>query len=261
VDRSLSLSLPQAAPSSHTDAQHFPEDSGGLPDVAEPRSIPSGFAQVPHTVARDTRLSVGARLLYVVLDGRAGRRGTCQVGQIVLAADLGVTDRTVRDLVAELVAAGLLDATRTRGTTIYRVHNMARDRKPSSAQIGSPVPVRPEAGFRSIEQQVFRNKQASNKGVAAQAVNTPAAAESIDPTPTGPDPFEVEVFLDGLPDRLRPEVTHRVATDLNRAFMTNGWTGKGLAAQVSRSITNPLATPALTVKVLRDLATRPADSY
>lgn len=89
----------------------------------------SGYAVVPNGLLRDGRLSLTARMLYAVLDGRrAGnnRDRGIRVGLAVLAADLGVSDSTTRRAAAELEEAGWLERRRTGRTSSWRLANPIR---------------------------------------------------------------------------------------------------------------------------------------
>lgn len=80
-----------------------------------------GFLVTPRTVLRTTGLSHRAKELYTLLFDFAWQSGRAFPGQVRLAAMLGVTDRSIRTYLAELVAAGLLTV-RRRGqgrTNIY----------------------------------------------------------------------------------------------------------------------------------------------
>ena len=59
-------------------------------------------------VVCDTRLSPGARLLYVLLDDYAGTSGECWPGQETLATRLGASRRGVQEWIYELSGAGHL---------------------------------------------------------------------------------------------------------------------------------------------------------
>jgi hypothetical protein len=64
-------------------------------------------------VVCDTRLSPGARLLYVLLDDYAGMAGECWPGQGTIAGKLGVSPRQVKRWLAEVVRADVLTAAKT----------------------------------------------------------------------------------------------------------------------------------------------------
>lgn len=86
----------------------------------------SGYAVAPNVVLRDGRLSVTARLLYAILDGRQTSSASVRVGLATLAADMGVSDDTVSRAAAELEAVGYLSRTRTGRTSRYAIRNPYR---------------------------------------------------------------------------------------------------------------------------------------
>lgn len=90
-----------------------------------PISAP-GYAVAPNAVLRDARLSRDARLLYVVLDGHAGKSGRVRVGDAVVAAELGVSERSLYRYLAELVEVGLVSRKGTGRSAITTVHNSVR---------------------------------------------------------------------------------------------------------------------------------------
>lgn len=66
-------------------------------------------------------LSVGARLLYVLLDDMARDRGNWFVKQPVLAARMGVSIRQLRDWLAELRTAGHIVSKRTGRSCVFEM--------------------------------------------------------------------------------------------------------------------------------------------
>lgn len=103
----------------------------------------AGFTQIPNAVLRDPNLSVAARFTYGLLASFAWEDESCYPGQKRLAADTGVSERSLRTYIEELEAKGLVTVTRRglRQTNRYTLHtpseaaNVAdQDRKPASDQ-------------------------------------------------------------------------------------------------------------------------------
>ena len=118
------------------------------PQIQSDTEIP-GYAKVPNSVLRDASLSVTARLLYSVLDGRRADRGQ-RVSLSVLAADLGVSESTVRRAAGELEGQGLLKRSRTGRTNSWRLTNPVRtagnrivEQHAATESDQSPVPPKP----------------------------------------------------------------------------------------------------------------------
>lgn len=68
-----------------------------------------GFTQVPNFILTKKDISVGAKLAYAILLKYAWNNDACFPGQVKLADDMGVTDRSVRTYLKELDAAELLE--------------------------------------------------------------------------------------------------------------------------------------------------------
>lgn len=114
----------------------IPAPSVGVqPDA--PISAP-GYAIAPNAVIRDARLSRDARLLYVLLDGHAGKSGRVRVGDAVLAAELGVSERTLYRYLDELKEAQLITRKGTGRSAITTVANGIRTGGSSKARTVSP---------------------------------------------------------------------------------------------------------------------------
>ena len=212
--------------------------------------IPAGFAIVAHSIARDASLSPAARLLWVILDGRQGKHASTRVGRALLAQDLGVSVRQVGTLLAELETAGLLSRTRTGRTTIYRVHNSARDGKSSAPVMGSQVPVRWEVDFLSTEQEPQRSNKQARKQVIEPSSNPADRAAAAVLTDELADPLTVEAFLAGTPAHRRPSSSETIARYLGQA-LASGIALPDLLAAIAEDVTNKDAGPGLTVAALK----------
>jgi hypothetical protein len=224
-------------------------------------NVPDGWAKVPHSIARDRTLSAQAFRLWVIFDGRQGQRPNARVGQKVLADDLGVSTRTIKRLVSELVEAGHLTVKQTSRTAIYVVHNPARDREqmsPREAMKGHGSHLRRDIDVPATEQETLRNKKASTHEIPAITVE-PVIARSA-ATKSGIDSLTLEQFRDLLPEQIRPRPETHLANTLAVAI-ANGWTIQGLALALKAEIPNPQAGPGLAVKILRQLSQRPPSEY
>lgn len=83
-----------------------------------------GWTGVPNFILESKEISVGAKLTYAMLLKYAREMNECFPGQDRLAADMGVTDRSVRTWLKELEAASLVEIKR-RGQgrpNLYIVH-------------------------------------------------------------------------------------------------------------------------------------------
>lgn len=110
--------------------------------------IAPGYAIAPNAVVRDDRLSLTARLLYVLLDGRrADKAKGIRVSVATLAADLGCADATVRRAASELETAGWLARRRTGRTSSWRLDNPIRT-GPRMAALQRTLDAEAEGGTR-----------------------------------------------------------------------------------------------------------------
>src|SRR5436190_5446167 len=83
-----------------------------------------GFTQVPNFLLRANKLSAGDKLAFAMLLSYAWQNDFCFPGQIRLAKDMGITERSVRTHLKALEAQGLL-AIKQRGqgkTNIYELN-------------------------------------------------------------------------------------------------------------------------------------------
>jgi biotin operon repressor len=74
----------------------------------EDETLRSGFTQIPNAILRRPNLSTGAKLTYMVLLSYAWQKDNCYPGQDTLAADMGVSNRSVITYLQQLQEAGLL---------------------------------------------------------------------------------------------------------------------------------------------------------
>lgn len=89
-------------------------------DIATQR----GWTGVPNFILESDQISVGAKLTYAMLLKYAREMDACFPGQVRLAKDIGVAERSVRTWLKELAQAGLVTVKR-RGqgrSNLYEVH-------------------------------------------------------------------------------------------------------------------------------------------
>lgn len=77
------------------------------------------FAQIPDELVTDKRLSSNAVRLWARLDKYAGRGGEARPSRGVLAADLGMSEATVKRAFAELVGAGWISRVRRGRSNVW----------------------------------------------------------------------------------------------------------------------------------------------
>jgi hypothetical protein len=83
-----------------------------------------GFTMVPNFILTNTKITTNAKLAYAMLLKYAWEKDYCYPGQKKLADDMGVNERSTRNHLKELEAAGYLEVVQ-RGlgkTNLYRLH-------------------------------------------------------------------------------------------------------------------------------------------
>ena len=112
-------------------------DTGHI--VAPAALAPRGFVQLPRAVLFHPNLSDGAKVLFGALLSYAWQDGSCFPGQARLADDLGVTERTIRNRLRELEAAGVLRV-KQRGQGRTNVYLLLCPGEPEAGEGSAPPP-------------------------------------------------------------------------------------------------------------------------
>lgn len=113
--------------------------------IVENEMLRAGFAALPYLVLRDTRLSLGARLSYAVLLMYAWQQGATFAGQMKMAADVGVSERQLRDYLQELQARGYVRIRRqglNRPNMYYILDVKTKLRHQNLKRTGTTVPIK-----------------------------------------------------------------------------------------------------------------------
>lgn len=156
--------------------------------VTTPPRHTAYYAIAPVSVARNPRLSMTARALYVVLDGRSTTRGSVTCTQATLAYDLGRSVRTVARALDELRAEGLVGSRSLDGRALtYAVVNPARRPKPSAGTVRASAPTRLRDG-RPRPPHRPRTPAPAGADHALAAMEAYVIAQGLDPTQGPPDP-------------------------------------------------------------------------
>jgi hypothetical protein len=100
-----------------------------------------GFTQVPNHILDNSKLSPGAKLTYAMLLKYAWQNDYCFPGQVRLAKDMGVTDRSVRTYLQELEKADFA-AIKQRGLGKVNLYELNLTVKGTSAADWKYFPVR-----------------------------------------------------------------------------------------------------------------------
>jgi hypothetical protein len=130
-------------------------------DVFNPRRIFVGIF-IPLPVVRNPNLTAGAKLCYGQLCLHAGEKGDCYPSQKLLAEELGLSDRHIRNLLEELVNEGFLVCKNPSGEDrLKHLNNQYFFTWHPSFYSPSDNP-RPELHFRSGKEMEFRSKVKDN---------------------------------------------------------------------------------------------------
>ncbi len=145
-----------------------------------PPAQPEFFVQAPLSVVRCPTLSPVAKTTYDVLLSYRDRHGLAYPGQARLAAEVGVSEPTLRRALARLAAEGLVEPTR-RGqghTNAYRVHR-------SELRAGSSE-ARPERKKRALQNENFVRSRTNKTFVELdQPERDPQEQDQPPPAPSG----------------------------------------------------------------------------
>ena len=91
--------------------------------VVQDTALKTGFIQLPNFILTDKKLSAYAKLSYALLLSYAWQKDSCFPGQERMAADLGVSDRYLRQALKELQESNYIRVER-RGlnkTNVYTI--------------------------------------------------------------------------------------------------------------------------------------------
>jgi hypothetical protein len=112
--------------------------------IVEDETLAAGFTQIPNAVLRRADLSAGAKLTYMMLLSYAWQADSCYPGQDRLAADMGVSERSVITYLKQLSESGLVSI-RRRGlglTNVYVLHRFnARGEKFADQEVQDSTPL------------------------------------------------------------------------------------------------------------------------
>lgn len=80
--------------------------------VVENEMLKAGFAAVPYVILRNNKLSIGARMAYIVLLSYAWQDDSTFVGQAKMAEDMGISGRQLQRYLYELRDGGHIEISR-----------------------------------------------------------------------------------------------------------------------------------------------------
>ena len=213
---------------------------------AEPKTIipPAGpaFMTLPLVIARNLELSGNAKLLYSRLMLYAGKNGICTPSHETLAAEIGVKERQVRNILAELKGCSLVSWHRRRTSSTYTVHPPESFKSPERQDVAG----HDRQVIAGLDRQDFADKKMSLKRGSGKdvALDCPPHTRRTADTPRTPSPKVLEYpklrktlaqFMFHNVQRLLPEhyPSHEQVAELVHACEVEGlgesWIQKELA--------------------------------
>ena len=134
------------------------------------------FVIIPHDVIRDLRLSPFSVRLYGAIDARQGQKHSQAVYRKLLAADLGVSVRTVSRGIAELVKYGYLEVQLRGWASRYYLKNTSRVRGSSQIRQG----VMPNMAPPQINNSLINNQNTESENSALEPLDVVVVEVSQD---------------------------------------------------------------------------------
>lgn len=101
---------------------HHMTDASGT-SVTDKQAKGPSFMQIPLAISRNRNISPSAKLAYGRLVLYAGKDGSCHPSHDTIGAEVGIRDRQVRNVLAELKACGLIEWSRTRSSNAFIVRD------------------------------------------------------------------------------------------------------------------------------------------
>jgi hypothetical protein len=111
-------------------SRRFASTSGQKPSTRKHTTgeIHERFVMIPEDVLRNLDLSSGAKVLYMFLLSHAREKPTCYPKEATLADEMGLKTRQIRNLMTQLIGAGLvtIEHTDRRRNNTYHLHRQVQ---------------------------------------------------------------------------------------------------------------------------------------
>lgn len=121
--------------------------------------LQQGFTQIPNAVLMDPRITLQARMAFAVLSSFAWQTDSCWPGQARVAGIMGVSERQLRRLFAELQRHKLLQV-RKRGKTQPNVYRLLPE--PSSDRTSEPSSDRTPTSYKEDTEKNRKRYEVGN---------------------------------------------------------------------------------------------------
>lgn len=148
----------------------------------DPELGPGYFVQIRSDFLRFPGFTCYAKVLYLILCSYAGEGVEAWPGQVLIAEEMGVTDRHVRNVLGELEAAGLVTTTRQglNKPNKYHVHKL-----PVLERNKVPIPNRNKV---PLQRGTRFPTKAARGSVEVQSVVTFTEIQDTSPLVVAPEP-------------------------------------------------------------------------
>lgn len=137
--------------------------------IIEDEVLAQGFTQIPNQILRRSDVPPGAKLTYMVLLSYAWQKDHAYPGQDRLAADMGVSERSVITYLKQLVDTGLISI-RRRGlgmTNVYIIHRLPRSEESAVPEVKDPTPPEvKDVQTKKTQVKKTQGEESSNSSIA-----------------------------------------------------------------------------------------------
>lgn len=98
-----------------------------ISEAIEYSSPKKNYTKLDNNILKDPNLSIQEKILYAVLVSYCWEKGYCYPGQMQLASELGVSDRSIRTWLTGLEKSGLIKKAHRFGlSNLYYLKNPAK---------------------------------------------------------------------------------------------------------------------------------------
>lgn len=184
------------------------------------------YGRAPRALLRDPSISASAKALWTLLEDHASPESPVPFpSQELLAEYLGVTDRTIRSWLNELVASGWVVKQRTSRSNRYRLawknrsdRNQAsgHDRNQASGHTGRRLPTKKNQEEEPIEEPLSKSEWSTQEGQLQPVDNSAPDGDEYHPPPSGRRKKEGGGWMEEWNERVRPAAAQGERGFMNR---------------------------------------------
>jgi DNA-binding transcriptional regulator YhcF (GntR family) len=153
------------------------------------------FSIIPHSVIRSHELSAYSKVIFCALDARIGQKASQRVLQKTLAEDLGLSLKTIKRALQELIEAGLLVRHITGRSNRYELINASRNKGVFSDRSAQGISDRSEVSSLQINNSLINKQNTEPEKEGLKAVAVDEVKENFEKTALKVITAETGVFL------------------------------------------------------------------